>query len=109
MSKVPFPSTQYHAKHQNMSQFGKTPRHVIAYDHVPNKWASRIDEVTAWWNVMRVADSTEAKSASIPAVSVLYPSNSSKRTIGGDTRSSRRACRRRRVLQTENKIEMQSH
>ena len=47
MSKVSFPSTQYHAKHQNMSQFGKTPRQVIAYDHVPNKWASRIDEVTA--------------------------------------------------------------
>ena len=101
MSKLSFPSTQYHAKHQNMSQFGKTPRHVIANDHVPNKWASRIDDVTAWWNVMTVADNTEAKSVSIPAVSVLYPSNRSKRTIGGDTRSSRRAWRKRRVLQTQ--------
>ena len=101
MSKVSFPSTQYHAKHQNMSQFGKTPRHVIANDHVPNKWASRIDEVTAWWTVMKVADNTEAKSVSIPAVSVLYPSNSSKRTIGGETKRSRTAWRRRRVLQTQ--------
>ena len=101
MSKVSFPSTQYHAKHQNTSQFGKTPRHVIANDHVPNKWASRIDDVTAWWNVMTVVESTEVKSVSIPAVSVLYPSNSSKRTIGGDTRSNRRAWRRRRVLKTQ--------
>ena len=101
MSKVSFLSTQYHAKHQNMSQFGKTPRHVIANDHVPNKWASWIDDVTAWWNVMTVADITEVKSVSIPAVSVLYPSTSSKRTTGGDTRSSRRAWRRRRVLQTQ--------
>ena len=101
MPKLSFPSTQYHAKHQNMSQFGKTPRHVIVNDHVPNKWASRIDEVTAWWNVMTVADNTEAKSVSIPAASVLYPSNRSKRTIGGDTRSSRRAWRKRRVLQTQ--------
>ena len=101
MSKWSFLSSQYHAKHQNMSQFGKTPRHVIANDHVPNKWASGIDVVTACWNVMTVADNTEVKSVSIPAVSVLYPNNSSKRTIGGDTRSSRKACRRRRVLQTQ--------
>lgn len=62
---------QYHAKHQNMSQFGKTPRHVIAKDHVPNIRASRIDGVTASWTMVRVDAIVEVKSVSISVMRAL--------------------------------------
>ena len=81
-----------------MSQFGKTPRHVIAKDHVPSIRASRIDDVRAWWTVLRVDESIEAKSASISEASALYASDRRKRIIGGETKSNRNAWMMRRIL-----------
>ena len=83
-----------------MSQLGKTPRQVIAKDHVPNIRASRIDDVTAWWTVLRVDASIEVMSASISAASILYASDRRKRIMGGDTKSNRRAWMTRRILQS---------
>ena len=83
-----------------MSQFGKRPRHVIAKDHVPNIRASLIDDVTDCWTVARVDESMEAMSVSFPETNALYANDRTKRIMGGDTKSIRRAWTVRRVLQT---------
>ena len=95
------PTAQRHARHQNMSQFGKIPRHVIAKDHVPSIRASPIDDVTDWWTVARVDESMEVMSASLSETNALYARERRKRIIGGDTKSNRKAWMIRRVLQTQ--------
>lgn len=94
---------QSHAKHQNMNQFGKTARHVIAKDHKPNIRASRIDDITAWLAAVRVDAITEAKSSSLSEVMVLNASKRRTRIIGGETISNKKAWMIRRDLWTKKK------
>lgn len=94
---------QSHANHQNMNQFGKTARHVIAKDHKPNIRASRIDDITAWLAAVRVDAITEAKSSSLSEVMVLNASKRRTRIIGGETISNKKAWMIRRDLWTKKK------